>query len=351
MGRSVSLGQPAMRFLTCLMWLVLFRTPALDPFVAGVGDVEDAAASNGDPARFVELAGARAFGPERGLEFPARAELLHAVVAAIDHDQVAGGFDLDVVGLGDLALPGSRRAEANVGHEAARGLFQLGDPVGAGFGDPDVVGGGIETEAARFFQRGAVGGRRFSEVRIDRWARFFELDDAVFGGVGDPDAPFVVHGDAVRRGEFSATQLLEICARSAELLNPGVAGVGHPEVPVGSDRNAARFFELTVARSGRAELAQVFAFGVELLDAVVFAIDHVDVAAGIDGRPHRPIELAVAGAGGAKGREEGKRLCRSGESDVTAESRAFGVGGDDSIVNGRLRFSDKRLILRNGFHA
>src|SRR5690349_8335256 len=89
----------------------LFRIPQLDPLVARVGHEEDAALTEGDRGRFGELPRSGPFDAEGGLEVPLGAELLNAVIPAIDHVDTPARFDLDPVGAGKLARPGPRGAE------------------------------------------------------------------------------------------------------------------------------------------------------------------------------------------------------------------------------------------------
>ena len=94
-----------------------FGIELLDAVVVGVGNVEVADRGDGDAARVVELAIARARRAELADEFARRVELLDAVVAGVGHPDVARGIGGHVGGGREVA---GARAGAAEGVEINR---------------------------------------------------------------------------------------------------------------------------------------------------------------------------------------------------------------------------------------
>ena len=75
--------------------VVAVRRQNLDALVVRVGDIKEAFVIKGQPDGVIELAGPLAFAPKGRQVFPLGAELLDAVVAGVENEEIAGAVDGD----------------------------------------------------------------------------------------------------------------------------------------------------------------------------------------------------------------------------------------------------------------
>src|SRR6476659_1154604 len=120
---------------------------------------------------------------------------------------------------------------------------------------------------------------------------------AAIVGVGFADRRGYAEFAALNRGKVACLVVAVGGDLPEPFLHPVVLGVGDPDVPGGIDGDALRSGELAVVVAGAAELGEVFAFGAEALGAVVLGVGDPELSFGVEGEAVGVGELAVAGAG------------------------------------------------------